>query len=42
MRGALSMKNVVRGMLALALTALATYLANEIAERIFGRDEVEA
>ena len=33
------MKNVVRGILALALTAAATWLANEIAERIFGSDE---
>ena len=35
------MKNVVRGVLALALTALATWLANEIAEAIFGPDEEE-
>jgi hypothetical protein len=33
------MKNVVRGVLALALTALATWLANEIANAIFGPDE---
>jgi hypothetical protein len=35
------MKNVVRGVLALALTALATWLANEIAEVLFGPDEEE-
>ncbi len=33
------MKNVVRGVLALALTALATWLANEVADRLFGPDE---
>ncbi len=33
------MKNVVRGILALALTAAATWLANEIVDRIFGPDE---
>jgi len=37
-RGA-AMKNVVRGVLALALTALATWLASEIANAIFGPDE---
>jgi hypothetical protein len=36
------MKNVTRGVLALALTALATWLANELAERLFGRDETSA
>jgi hypothetical protein len=36
------MKNVVRGVLALALTALATWLANEIAERVFGPDDATA
>lgn len=33
------MKNMMRGMLGLALTALATWLANEIVERVFGPDE---
>jgi len=33
------MKNVVRGILALALTALATWLANELVDRIFGPDD---
>lgn len=33
------MKNVVRGMLALGLTALATWLANELVDRLFGSDE---
>ncbi len=36
------MKNVVRGMLALALTAAATWLANELVERMFGPDETSA
>lgn len=36
------MKNVVRGILALALTAAATWLANEIADRIFGPDDQAA
>lgn len=33
------MKNVTRGILGLVLTAMATWLANEIVERIFGPDE---
>jgi hypothetical protein len=33
------MKNVVRGILALALTALATWLANELVDRLFGPDD---
>ncbi len=33
------MKNVSRGILGLVLTALATWLANEIVERVFGPDE---
>jgi hypothetical protein len=33
------MRNTVRGILALALTAVATYLANVIVERIFGPEE---
>ena len=36
------MKNVVRGVLALVLTAAATWLANYIVDRIFGADETEA
>ena len=36
------MKNVVRGVLGLVLTALATWLANEIVESIFGPDEETA
>lgn len=33
------MKNVVRGILGLVLTAAATWLANEIVDRVFGPDE---
>lgn len=33
------MKNVARGILGLVLTAMATWLANEIVERVFGPDE---
>lgn len=33
------MKNVTRGILGLVLTAMATWLANEIVERVFGPDE---
>lgn len=36
------MHNVVRGVLALVLTALATWLANEIANRLFGPEEETA
>ena len=32
-------RNTIRGILALALTAVATWLANEIVERIFGPEE---
>jgi hypothetical protein len=35
-------KNTVRGILALALTAAATWLAGYIVDQIFGPDEVEA
>lgn len=35
-------KNVVRGILGLVLTAAATWLANEIADRVFGPDEETA
>ena len=33
------MKNVARGILGLVLTAAATWLANELVERMFGPDE---
>lgn len=33
------MKNVTRGILGLVLTAMATWIANEIVERVFGPDE---
>jgi hypothetical protein len=36
------MKNTVRGILGLVLTAAATWLANYIVDQIFGPDEVEA
>lgn len=36
------LKNTVRGILALALTAAATWLASYIADQIFGPDDVEA
>ncbi len=32
-------KNVARGILGLILTAAATWLANELVDRIFGPDE---
>jgi len=32
-------KNVSRGILGLVLTAMATWLANEIVEKVFGPDE---
>ncbi len=35
-------RNTVRGVLALVLTAAATWLANIIVDRIFGPDEVAA
>ena len=37
-----TVKNVVRGVLALVLTAMATWLANEIAEQLFGPEEGDA
>lgn len=40
--GDIMMHNVVRGVLALVLTALATWLANEIANRLFGPEEETA
>lgn len=36
------MKNVTRGILGLVLTAMATWLANELVERVFGPDEETA
>lgn len=36
------MKNAVRGILVLVLTAASTWLANYIVDRIFGPDEIEA
>lgn len=36
------MKNVTRGILGLILTAVATWLANELVERVFGPDEEPA
>lgn len=33
------MKNTARGILALVLTALATWLANYIVDQVFGSDE---
>ncbi len=36
------MKNAVRGVLVLVLTAGATWLANYIVDRVFGPDEIEA
>lgn len=36
------MKNVTRGVLGLILTALATWLANELVEKMFGPDEEPA
>lgn len=35
-------KNVTRGILGLVLTAMATWAANEIVERVFGPDEETA
>lgn len=35
-------KNTVRGVLALVLTAMATWLANYIVDQIFGPDEEPA
>jgi hypothetical protein len=35
-------RNTVRGILALALTAVATWLANIIVDRLFGPDEAAA
>ena len=34
-----ALKNVVRGLLGLALTALAAWLTNYIVERLFGPEE---
>jgi len=36
------MKNAVRGVLLLVLTAAASWLANMIVDRVFGPDEIEA
>lgn len=36
------MKNMTRGILGLILTAVATWLANELVERVFGPDEETA
>lgn len=36
------MKNTMRGILGLVLTAAATWLANYIVEQVFGPDEDEA
>ncbi|MEZ4507355.1 MAG: hypothetical protein R2848_16260 [Thermomicrobiales bacterium] len=36
------MKNAVRGVLILVLTAAVTWLANAIVDRMFGPDEIEA
>ncbi len=36
------MKNAVRGILVLVLTAGATWVANYIVDRVFGPDEIEA
>jgi hypothetical protein len=35
------LRNTVRGILALVLTAVATWLANRIVEQIFGPEEPE-
>jgi hypothetical protein len=35
-------KNVARGILGLVLTAAATWLANEIVDKVFGPDEETA
>ncbi len=36
------MKNAVRGVIILVLTAAATWIANAIVDRVFGPDEIEA
>ena len=36
------LRNTVRGILALVLTAVATWLANRIADKIFGPEEVSS
>ena len=36
------MKNAVRGILILVLTAGVTWLANKIVDRVFGPDDIEA
>ena len=36
------MKNAVRGVLILVMTAAATWLANIIVDKVFGPDEIEA
>jgi hypothetical protein len=36
------MKNAVRGVMVLVLTAAVTWLANYLVDRIFGPDEIEA
>jgi hypothetical protein len=36
------LRNTVRGILALALTAVATWLANRIADKIFGPEEISS
>lgn len=41
MRNAM-LRNTVRGILALVLTAVATWLANRIVDQIFGPEEAEA
>ena len=36
------MKNAVRGILILVMTAGVTWIANAIVDRVFGPDEIEA
>ena len=36
------MKNAVRGIMILVLTAAVTWIANAIVDRVFGPDEIEA
>jgi hypothetical protein len=36
------MKNAVRGIVILVLTAAVTWIANALVDRIFGPDEIEA
>jgi len=36
------LRNTVRGILALVLTAVATWLANRIVDQIFGAEEAES